>query len=37
VQTEEYGPGKSLNARLGSGQGQMKLESFSGDVTIELR
>ncbi len=37
VVTEQYGPGKSLNTRLGSGQGTMKLESFSGDVTITLR
>lgn len=37
VDEEEYGPGKSLNARLGSGQGTMKLESFSGDVTLLLK
>jgi len=37
VDEEEYGPGKSLNARLGSGQGTMKLESFSGNVRVHLK
>ena len=37
VISEEYGPGKSLNARLGTGQGTMKLESFSGDVGLTLK
>jgi len=37
VDEEEYGPGKSLNARLGSGQGTMKLESFSGNVQLKLK
>jgi DUF4097 and DUF4098 domain-containing protein YvlB len=34
VQTEEYGPGKRLDARLGSGSGDIRLESFSGDVRL---
>lgn len=37
VDREEYGPGKSLDARLGQGQGKIRLESFSGDVDLELR
>lgn len=37
VQTEEFGPGKSLNARLGGGQGRISLESFSGDVTLQVK
>jgi DUF4097 and DUF4098 domain-containing protein YvlB len=37
VKTEQYGPGKSLHARLGSGSGDIRLESFSGDVSIELK
>jgi DUF4097 and DUF4098 domain-containing protein YvlB len=36
VQREEHGPGKSLEARLGDGRGEIKLESFSGDVRIVL-
>ena len=37
VDREEYGPGKSLDARLGQGQGKIRLESFSGDVDLELK
>ncbi|MFT3805761.1 DUF4097 family beta strand repeat-containing protein [Arenimonas sp.] len=37
VDREEYGPGKSLNARLGQGQGKIRLESFSGNVNVELK
>ena len=33
---EEHGPGKTLEARLGSGQGDIHIESFSGDVTLQL-
>lgn len=36
VQREEHGPGKSLDAIYGSGQGQIKLETFSGDVRVQL-
>ena len=36
VKTEEYGPGKRLDARLGTGSGDIRLESFSGDVRIEV-
>ena len=36
VQTEQYGPGKRLEAKLGSGGGDIRLESFSGDVRVEI-
>jgi DUF4097 and DUF4098 domain-containing protein YvlB len=36
VQREEHGPGKSLDVTYGSGQGQIRLESFSGDVRVKL-
>ena len=37
VKREEYGPGKSLSARLGGGQGRIRVESFSGDVEFLLK
>jgi DUF4097 and DUF4098 domain-containing protein YvlB len=37
VVKEEYGPGQSLNARLGDGKGRVKLNTMSGDVVIELK
>lgn len=36
VHEEEHGPGKSLETTLGDGRGQIRVESFSGDVTITL-
>ena len=36
VHREEHGPGKSLDARIGDGRGEIKLESFSGDVRVVL-
>jgi hypothetical protein len=36
VHREEHGPGKSLEATLGTGQGRIELESFSGDVRLQL-
>lgn len=36
VKTEKYGPGKSLEARLGSGEGQIQLVTFSGDARLQL-
>lgn len=36
VDREEHGPGKSLDTTYGNGQGQIKLESFSGDVRVNL-
>jgi DUF4097 and DUF4098 domain-containing protein YvlB len=37
VEHEDYGPGSSLNATVGDGEGEINLESFSGDVTIRQR
>jgi len=34
VETEEHGPGSSLDARLGGGDGSIELETFSGDLTV---
>ncbi|KAB7763823.1 DUF4097 family beta strand repeat-containing protein [Xanthomonas maliensis] len=34
VEQPEYGPGKSLKASLGSGNGDVKLESHSGSVQV---
>lgn len=36
VVTEKYGPGSHLDARLGGGSGSIRLESFSGDIRIEI-
>ena len=36
VNVDQYGPGKSLETRLGAGAGDIRLESFSGDVRIDL-
>jgi len=38
IHREEHGPGKSLEATLGSGgSAHIRLESFSGDVRVELK
>lgn len=37
VEKEEFGPGSSLHAELGSGDGQIRLESFSGDAELKLQ
>jgi hypothetical protein len=34
VVKEEFGPGQSLDARLGSGAGTIRAESFSGDIKL---
>ncbi|HET8765202.1 MAG TPA: hypothetical protein VFM52_08275, partial [Rhodanobacter sp.] len=34
VRTEEFGPGKTLDARYGSGAGDIRMESFSGDAIL---
>lgn len=34
VRKEEFGPGKSLDVRYGSGAGQIRIESFSGDAVL---
>lgn len=36
VHKEDHGPGKSLDTRFGTGQGDIHLESFSGDVDLRL-
>jgi DUF4097 and DUF4098 domain-containing protein YvlB len=37
VQKQEYGPGSSLEHRYGDGNGEIHLQTFSGDATLELR
>lgn len=36
VRKEEYGPGSSLDARYGSGSGEIRIETFSGDATLDF-
>lgn len=36
IQREEFGPGSSFNARYGTGRGQVRLETFSGDAELRL-
>ena len=36
VHKEEFGPGQSLEARYGSGAGEIRIESFSGDAILTL-
>jgi DUF4097 and DUF4098 domain-containing protein YvlB len=35
VDKPEHGPGSDLDARLGSADGDISLETFSGDVTVQ--
>ena len=37
VQKEEFGPGSSFEQRYGSGAGEIHLETFSGDATVDLQ
>ncbi|KFN50943.1 hypothetical protein P873_04890 [Arenimonas composti TR7-09 = DSM 18010] len=37
VVKEEFGPGSHLNASLGDGDGDIRLESFSGNVRVDIR
>lgn len=37
VVKEEYGPGRSLNARLGDGKSRVNVNTMSGDITIDLK
>jgi len=37
VDREEFGPGERLRTRVGGGEGDIDLKSFSGDVTIRKR
>lgn len=36
IKKEEFGPGSSFEQRYGSGSGEIRLESFSGDTTLDL-
>lgn len=36
IERPEHGPGASFEHRYGSGSGRIKLETFSGDATLEL-
>ena len=36
IETEEFGPGKSLEVRYGTGSGEIRIESFSGDASLTL-
>lgn len=36
VAKEEFGPGSSLSTRYGSGAGEIRVETFSGDFTLSL-
>lgn len=36
VVTEKYGPGSHLDARLGSGSADIRVESFSGDIQVNV-
>ncbi|MGH8080424.1 MAG: DUF4097 family beta strand repeat-containing protein [Lysobacter sp.] len=36
VQRPKHGPGSSFEHRYGSGSGRIKIETFSGDATLEL-
>lgn len=37
VDKEEYGPGTSLEATVGNGEGEIEVETFSGDIELQLR
>ena len=36
VHTEEFGPGKTMEASYGNGAGEIRMESFSGDAILVL-
>jgi len=36
IQREEYGPGSSFHTRYGTGKGEVRIETFSGDATLRL-
>lgn len=36
VERPEHGPGRSLDTRYGNGEGEIKLETFSGDAELRL-
>jgi DUF4097 and DUF4098 domain-containing protein YvlB len=36
IERPEHGPGRSLDTRYGNGEGEIKLETFSGDAELRL-
>ena len=36
IEKEEFGPGSSFHARYGTGKGEIRLETFSGDARLRL-
>lgn len=36
IEKPEYGPGRSLDTRYGSGEGEITLETFSGNAELRL-
>jgi hypothetical protein len=37
IDREEFGPGSSFHKGYGSGKGEVRLESFSGDAELRLQ
>ena len=37
IEREEFGPGSSFHTRYGSGKGEVRIETFSGDATLRLQ
>lgn len=37
IQREEFGPGSSFRTRYGTGKGEVRIETFSGDATLRLQ
>ena len=37
IEREEFGPGSSFHTRYGTGKGEIRIETFSGDATLRLQ
>lgn len=37
IEREEFGPGSSFHTRYGTGKGEVRIETFSGDATLYLQ
>lgn len=37
IEREEFGPGSSFRTQYGTGKGEVRIETFSGDATLRLR
>ena len=37
IEREEFGPGSSFHTRYGAGNGEVRIETFSGDATLRLQ